>query len=100
MMGKKKKQIISRDDFSIYESICNPALCYAIYPDQINLLNEIRLKHFNEPIPDQETIKVFKFGKIKDKDSETEIWDIIDHKPIECRVNDLTSDSTGYKFCF
>ena len=99
-MKKKRRQIINTDVFSIYESLSNPSTCYAIYPDQVNQMNETCLNHLDKPIPDEYTIMVYKFGKVKEKDLETEIWDIIDKKPVECRINDLTSQSTGYKFCF
>ena len=99
-MKKLKRLIVNPDDFSIYESSCDPTNCYAIYPDEIKKMDEIRLNYFNETIPDKFTIKAFKFGKVGVKNSETEVWDIINQKPVECKINDLVSSTIGYKYCY
>lgn len=99
-MKKLKRQIVNNDNFSIYESSCDPTSCYAVYPDEIRKMDEIRHKYLNKTIPDKYTVRAFKFGKVGVRDSETEVWDIIDQNPVECKINDLVSSTIGHKYCY
>ena len=100
-MKKKVKRIIANPDiFTIYQCSGEMSGCYAIYPEEIKKMNEIREAFINETIPESYTIKAFKFGKIAERGSETEIWDIIDKEPIECKIKDILSIDIGYKYCY
>lgn len=98
---KKRLRIIANPDyFTIYHCSGEMTGCYAIYPDEIKMMNEIRNMYINERIPDHYTIKAFKFGKVTHQDDDREVWDILDKEAIDCKVNDIISEDIGFKYCY
>ena len=99
-MKKPRRIIANPDDFTIYQCSGQTAGCYAIFPEEVKKMNEIRNKYINEKIPDHYTIKAFKFGKVAQSNEDTEVWDILDKEATDCRIKDIVSSDIGFKYCY
>ena len=99
-MRKVKRIINNPGAFTIYECSGETPGCFAIYPEEIRKMEEIRNAFINQTIPENYIIKAYRFGKCCEKDPQTEIRDITDKESVECKVKDIISKDIGYKYCY
>lgn len=77
------------NDYSVYQLFSNPDLYFAIHKTERLKIDKARLDFPERNFPDSLIVQGFRLGKDEIKDESTEIWDIIDHKPQDLKINDL-----------
>jgi hypothetical protein len=89
----KQKKLIKTfpDDYSLYNSESEPEKYYAIQDREIDRMFRVKLQYNIDPVPDKETVEAFRIGKVAEDNNGVGVWDFTDKKPVNLRINDLSS---------
>lgn len=86
---EKKKLLKTSDEYINLYSKKDPNKLFAVHKNEYAKILLLRDTYFNKIIPERYTIEAFKMSKIGAKDKKIDIYDIIEQKPVVCKVNDL-----------